>query len=65
MRKKRLNITLPDELVVELKKTPGMSRFIAEALSEKIKRERRRESDAAIIEGYNATASEDRRLDEE
>ncbi|MGV8125306.1 MAG: hypothetical protein AB2L14_36625 [Candidatus Xenobiia bacterium LiM19] len=62
---KRLNITLPDELVVELKKKPSMSHFIAEALREKIRRERMREIDAALIEGYKATASEDKRLNEE
>ncbi|MHC9541802.1 MAG: hypothetical protein AB9903_20030 [Vulcanimicrobiota bacterium] len=62
---KRLNITLPDELILELKKKPGISRFIAEALREKIRRERMKELDDALIEGYKATVSEDRILNQE
>ncbi len=47
---KRLNITLPEEIVHETKSFPNRSRFITEALEEKI--------DKVLIEGYKATKEE-------
>ncbi len=62
---KRLNITLPDELAAELKAMPHISRFIAETLRERLNRERLQKLDNALVEGYKATAAEDRKLDDE
>jgi len=64
MRMKRLNIS-SGRTGPGAQKKPGMSHFIAEALREKISGERMREIDAALIEGYKATASEDKRINEE
>lgn len=56
---KRLNITLPDELDEELESLPNKSRFIAQALREKLEKEKRQKLDKLLIEGYQATKKED------
>lgn len=58
----RLNITLPDEIASELKKKPNKSRFIAEALKEKLRREKQSEINRLLEEGYKARAEEDAKL---
>lgn len=65
MPAKRLNITLPEEVVASLEPISNKSRFIAEAVREKLAREARQRLDALLCEGYRATASEDRRIAEE
>lgn len=62
---KRLNITLPDEVIQEIKDLPNKSRFIAEALKEKLERVEREKLDRLLIEGYKATKEEDKRIDKE
>jgi len=62
---KRMNITLPEELCRELESVPNKSRLISEALREKLERDRRRKLDALLIEGYQATKDEDKKLSEE
>jgi len=62
---KRLNITLPEELEKELKHIPNKSRFIAEALKEKLERERKKKLDELLIEGYKATKEKDSKLNKE
>ncbi len=62
---KRLNITLPDEVVREIKDLPNKSRFIAEALKEKLERIERERLDRLLVEGYKATKEEDKRIDKE
>jgi len=62
---KRLNITLPDEVVREIKDLPNKSRFIAEALKEKLERIEREKLDRLLVEGYKATKEEDKRIDKE
>ncbi len=62
---KRLNITLPEEIVHEIKSFPNKSRFITEALKEKIERIKKEKIDKLSIEGYKATKEEDKRIDEE
>lgn len=61
----RLNITLPEEIARKIKDLPNKSRFIAEALKEKLERERKERLDRLLIEGYRATKEEDRRIAEE
>jgi len=62
---RRLNITLPEEINEQIKNLPNKSRFIAEALKEKLERIEREKLDRLLVEGYKATKEEDRRIDEE
>jgi len=61
----RLNITLPDTLEEDLKKIPNKSRYIATALEEKIKREKRLNLIRELQEGYQATRQEDKEINKE
>jgi len=62
---KRLNITIPEELGWDLRTIPNKSRFISEALKEKLERERNKKLDDLLIEGYKSTKEEDKKLDKE
>ena len=62
---KRVNITLPDEVIREMKGLPNKSRFIAEALKEKLERIEREKLDRLLVEGYKATKEEEKRIDKE
>jgi metal-responsive CopG/Arc/MetJ family transcriptional regulator len=56
---KRLNITLPDETAKKLEQIKNKSRFIAEALNEKIEKENKKQLEKLLIEGYSASYKED------
>lgn len=56
---KRLNITLPEDLVKELENIPNKSRFIAEALRERLEKIKRQKLDELLIKGYKSTYKED------
>ena len=58
----RLNITMPDELASELENVSNKSQFIAQALREKFKRERKEQLESSMIEGYKKTSAEDKEL---
>jgi len=62
---KRLNITLPEEIIEEIKNVPNKSCFITQALKEKLERTKREKLDELLIEGYKATKEEDKRIDKE
>ena len=62
---KRLNITLPEEIVQEIKYIPNKSSFISEAVKEKIERINKEKLDKLLIEGYKATSKEDKELNQE
>lgn len=62
MRMIRLNITLPDDLVKQLRQEKNKSRFIADALREKINRENREKTECLMKEGYSAASREDKKL---
>ncbi len=62
---KRVNITLPDEVIREMKDFPNKSRFIAEALKEKLERIEREKLDRLLVEGYKATKEEEKRIDKD
>ncbi|OYD17572.1 hypothetical protein CH333_00140 [candidate division WOR-3 bacterium JGI_Cruoil_03_44_89] len=62
---KRLNITLPEDLAQELEAISNKSRFIAEAVKERLERIRREKLDKLLVEGYKATCREDREVDKE
>ncbi len=61
----RLNITLPDDIARDLAGKHNKSRFIAEALKEKMEREKRRKIEQLMVEGYKTTDREDADLDAE
>ena len=58
----RLNITLPDDIAKKIANKHNKSRFIAEALKEKIEREKQKRIERLLIEGYNAISKEDAKL---
>ncbi|MGB8952229.1 MAG: hypothetical protein WCC06_06145 [Candidatus Aminicenantales bacterium] len=62
---KRLNITLPEDLVKEMKKISNKSRYIALAVKEKLEKEKKQKLDLLLIDGYKATRDEDKKLNEE
>lgn len=62
---KRLNITIPEDLGQDLETIPNKGRFITEALKEKLEREKKKNLDELLIEGYKATKKEDKKLNKE
>jgi len=65
MNKKRLNITLPEEIVEAIAPFNNKSKFIAEALLEKIEREKKEKIDVLLVEGYKAQKISDKKLNDE
>lgn len=59
----RMNIVMPEQLAEHLKKVPNKSRYIAEALEEKIRRERSRHLRTVLAQAYTESAEEDRAVD--
>ncbi len=62
---KRLNITIPDEIIEEIEDIPNKSQFIAAALKEKIEMIKKKELDNLLIEGYKATRNEDKKINDD
>jgi len=62
---KRLNITIPDEIIKEIEDIPNKSQFIAVALKEKIEMIKKKELDNLLIEGYKATRNEDKKINDD
>jgi len=62
---KRLNITIPEEIVLGIKDIPNKSRFISEAVKEKLDRIDKEKLDKLLIEGYKATGKEDKKINRE
>lgn len=61
----RLNITLPKEVAKRLAGVRNKSSLITQALMEMFERKEREKLMKALVEGYKATAKEDRKLSEE
>jgi len=61
----RLNITLPEDIARSLAQKQNKSRFIAQALREKLEREKRERIETLMQEGYKAAEPEDKKLDAE
>lgn len=59
---KRLNITLPEELTREIENISNKSRFIAEALEEKLTRIKKEKLNKLLAEGYKAPKEEDKKI---
>ena len=62
---RRLNITLPEIVATALDKVSNKSRFIAEAVLEKLAADERRKLDAELAAAYQAVRTEDARVDAE
>ncbi len=58
----RVNITLPSEVVELLKDVKNKSSFIAEAIRERIEREKKAYLIRELTEGYKASKHEDKQL---
>ena len=58
----RLNVTIPEDLVRELKPIKNKSRFIADALRERFASIRWKRLEAQMIEGYKASAKDDKKI---
>ncbi len=61
----RLNITMPDDLGKELRHVRNKSGFIAEALREKLNRDKKRKLESLLIEGYRKSAQDDKVINQE
>ena len=58
----RLNITMPENLAEQLKSVRNKSSFIAEAVREKFQKERKKQLETELIEGYQAIGKEEQDL---
>lgn len=62
---KRLNITLPESVAEAIAAYENKSKFISEAIVEKIKREAKEKMDALLIKGYKEERKQDGRINKE
>lgn len=62
---KTLNITIPSDLVKDLETMLDKNRFVADAVKEKLEREKSAELEEVLIEGYKTTKKEDNILNKE
>lgn len=65
MNKKRLNITLPEKIAEAIAPFNNKSKFIAEALAEKIERDKKRKLDSLLVEGYKKEYKTDKSINKE
>jgi len=65
MNKKRMNITLPEKVAEAIAPFNNKSKFIAEAVIEKIERDKKKELDTILIEGYRLQKKNDKELNDE
>ena len=64
----RMNITLPSSLAKELKQITAQrkrSKFISDAIAQKIKQLKKQELEKLLVEGYQATKKEGLKLTKE
>ncbi len=61
----RLNITMPEDLAQYLERVSNKSSFIAQALREKLQRDKQGKLKRALVEGYQKAAREDAKLSTE
>jgi metal-responsive CopG/Arc/MetJ family transcriptional regulator len=59
---KRINITIPEELSKKLSNISNKSKFIAEAVEEKLNQMEKEKLDKVLAEGYKATKMEDKEI---
>lgn len=62
---KILNITVPDDLSLDIESIPDKNSFITEALKEKLEKVKLKKLDYLLIEGYKETKNEDKKMNKE
>ena len=62
---KRLNITLPERVAEAIEVYQNKSRFITEAIIEKIEKNKKEKLDTLLIEGYKNESSSDKKINHE
>ncbi len=62
---KRLNITIPENLAREIAIFPNKSRFISDAIEERLKRMKKKELEKLLAEGYKKSRCEDNEVNKE
>jgi metal-responsive CopG/Arc/MetJ family transcriptional regulator len=62
---KRLNITLPERVAEAIEVYQNKSKFIAEAIREKIEKDKKEKLDTLLIEGYKSECSSDKKINKE
>ena len=62
---RRLNITIPESIAKKMDKIPNKSRFIAEAVEERLRKMEKEKLDKLLTEGYKATKEEDTLVNKE
>lgn len=62
---KRLNITLPEKVAEAIEAYQNKSRFISEAIVEKIEREKKEKLEVLLTEGYKSECSSDKKINKE
>jgi len=62
---KRLNITIPEEIAKKLNKISNKSKFIAEAVKEKLEKLEMQELEKILAEGYEAIKEEDKKVNDD
>jgi metal-responsive CopG/Arc/MetJ family transcriptional regulator len=62
---KRLNITIPERVAEAIEVYGNKSKFITEAIIEKIDKDKKKKLDELLAEGYRNECSPDRKVNEE
>lgn len=62
---KRLNITIPEDIAKKLNKISNKSKFIAEAVKEKLEKLEMQELEKILAEGYEAVKEEDKKVNDD
>jgi metal-responsive CopG/Arc/MetJ family transcriptional regulator len=62
---KRLNITLPERVAEAIEVYQNKSKFIAEAINEKIEKDKKEKLDILLVEGYKIECSADKKINKE
>ena len=59
---KRLNITLPERVAEAIEVYQNKSKFIAEAINEKIENDKKEKLDTLLVEGYKSECNTDNKI---
>ena len=62
---KRLNITIPEDIAKKLNKISNKSKFIAEAVKEKLEKLEMQQLEKILAEGYEAVKEEDKKVNDD
>jgi len=62
---KRLNITIPERVAEAIEVYENKSRFITEAIIEKISKDKKEKLDSLLIEGYKNEYGSDKEINKE